>query len=253
MKCSEVAKRATDYSEGALAPWSRWGTRRHLAACSHCRTYVEQLASTGRALSQLAAGTLEPGQQALAMQGFRAWQRPPAARDYPAYVGVAALMVAVTAIGLARSHTPLPPGSAWLETGAALVLGCGLVLLAGKGGLAAAALSALSAVGLALLAGSESRPLALGQAVCSLHEVVQSALAVSAVVVLGRKRWLSRANVVGVAAAAAFTADAALHVSCKDAASLSHGLVFHVGGVLIAAALAAFAAGRVFSVSRING
>ncbi len=49
-KCRDMTELATDYAEGAL-PWRTWlGVRWHLAICSLCSAYYDQLARTRRLL-----------------------------------------------------------------------------------------------------------------------------------------------------------------------------------------------------------
>jgi hypothetical protein len=76
---------------------------------------------------------------------------------------------------------------------------------------------------------------------CAALEIA-SACAVVAAGWLAARRGLTtigRGFVVGTAAAGALAGDAALHVTCRALASLPHLLLFHLGGIALAALLAA--------------
>jgi hypothetical protein len=94
-----------------------------------------------------------------------------------------------------------------------------------------------------LVAGHGSLVLATGVR-CVTHELLTAALPLVALVLFRRTGGISRVGLVGIAAAGALAGDAALHVSCSAASSVIHVLVFHVGGVAIAAALTGVLAGR---------
>ena len=49
-KCRDMTELSTDYAEGALSWRGRLGVRLHLAMCSMCRAYYDQLAKTRRFL-----------------------------------------------------------------------------------------------------------------------------------------------------------------------------------------------------------
>jgi hypothetical protein len=259
MRCSDVASRATDYSEGALLPLTRWRARRHLSSCGPCRTYVAQLQLTARALPALPAGPVNAAQEAAALAVFRQWraQGAPTEPEVAALadVGVvpAGLTGVVIATGFATALTlifarhPLPMGIAWLQGALLAVVACGLMVLARRRGLLAALLSILSAAAPAFVASHGSLAPATG-VLCVLHELSIAAVPLVALVLFHRTAGLSRAALVGIAAAGALAGDAALHVTCSAASSVLHVLVFHVGGVVIAAALTGAVAGRLLRV-----
>lgn len=57
LRCRDISEMATEFTESAL-PWPRRaGMLLHLAYCSACRAYMDQLAKTRRLL---ASGTLPP-------------------------------------------------------------------------------------------------------------------------------------------------------------------------------------------------
>lgn len=49
-KCREMTELSTDYLEGALPPMAWLAARWHLAICSVCRAYYDQIAKTRRLL-----------------------------------------------------------------------------------------------------------------------------------------------------------------------------------------------------------
>lgn len=51
--CRELVDRVTDYFEGALSTGERRRFERHLARCSGCRVYVQQMRQTVRILGYL--------------------------------------------------------------------------------------------------------------------------------------------------------------------------------------------------------
>lgn len=59
-KCRDMTELSTDYVEGALS-WRGWlGVRLHLAICSMCRAYYDQLEKARRLLRGRSFGGLDP-------------------------------------------------------------------------------------------------------------------------------------------------------------------------------------------------
>jgi len=59
-KCRDMTELSTDYAEGALS-WRGWlGVRLHLAICSMCRAYYDQLERTRRLLRGRALAAADP-------------------------------------------------------------------------------------------------------------------------------------------------------------------------------------------------
>jgi hypothetical protein len=150
------------------------------------------------------------------------------------------------------SRHPPATGSAWLI--AALLSGaaCCLMLLARRSGMAAALLATFAAAVPALVADHGSLDPAAGVH-CAIVELLSAAVPLAALALWRRAEGVSRASarsapswpsVAGVAASGALAGDATLHISCSVADSILHLLVFHVGGVALAAALAGLIAGR---------
>ena len=53
LPCQELVELVTDYLEGRLPPLERLRFEAHLAQCGGCRTYLEQMRQTIRALGRL--------------------------------------------------------------------------------------------------------------------------------------------------------------------------------------------------------
>jgi anti-sigma factor RsiW len=61
LRCRDVTERASDLLDGSLPLRARLTLRLHLAMCSMCRTYLDQLRKTR---SLLARGRLDPPDRA---------------------------------------------------------------------------------------------------------------------------------------------------------------------------------------------
>ena len=76
--CREFVELATEYWEGAL-PAERAGlVEQHLVMCDWCKTYLEQLEATVRALPAAAEAEPLPAETELALlAAFREWRDRP--------------------------------------------------------------------------------------------------------------------------------------------------------------------------------
>jgi anti-sigma factor RsiW len=74
MACQELVEVLTDYLEGTLADVDRRRLEAHVAVCPPCRTYIEQLRQTLRAVGGLAAEDLAPTTRARLVAVFRGWR-----------------------------------------------------------------------------------------------------------------------------------------------------------------------------------
>lgn len=64
LQCRDISEMATEFSESAL-PWPRRASMLlHLAYCSACRAYMDQLAKTRRLLRDRPLAPLPPAQEA---------------------------------------------------------------------------------------------------------------------------------------------------------------------------------------------
>jgi anti-sigma factor RsiW len=77
LPCQELVELVTDYLEGRLAPMEQRRFEAHLALCPGCRTYLEQMRGTVRALGRLPEDLIDPETKARLLSAFRAWRRGP--------------------------------------------------------------------------------------------------------------------------------------------------------------------------------
>ena len=75
LTCQQLVELITDYIEGVLPPAERAQFERHLAICSGCRTYLDQMQQMIRALGGEARGELSPDERTLLLDLFRDWKR----------------------------------------------------------------------------------------------------------------------------------------------------------------------------------
>lgn len=155
---------------------------------------------------------------------------------------IGAALVLLVTLAHERSHAPGEVGIALALALAAL----GLAVLGGRFALGAAGAAVAAALAAALLGGGTG-PLEAGMGLhCLLSELAAGGAVLVAVrfVLRGSATsppfWAFAAG----AAAGALSADAALEVTCGARESLPHLLVFHLGGVLVAVAMARLAVRR---------
>ena len=75
LPCQELVELVTDYFENRLPHSTRVRFETHLAQCSGCRTYLEQMRQTMRALGRLPAESIEPAARDRLLEVFRDWKR----------------------------------------------------------------------------------------------------------------------------------------------------------------------------------
>jgi anti-sigma factor RsiW len=75
LPCQELVELVTDYLEGRLPAPERVRFEAHLALCSGCRTYLEQMRQAVRALGRLAEGSIQPEAKQRLLAAFRDWRR----------------------------------------------------------------------------------------------------------------------------------------------------------------------------------
>jgi len=76
LPCQELVELVTDYLEDRLSASERARFEAHVAACSGCRVYLEQMRQTVRALGRLSEETIEPEARDRLLRAFRTWKRP---------------------------------------------------------------------------------------------------------------------------------------------------------------------------------
>jgi predicted anti-sigma-YlaC factor YlaD len=75
MPCQELVELVTDYLEGCIAPAERIRFKEHLATCSGCRTYLEQMGMTLRALGHVPAPSISAEAREQLLSVYRGWQQ----------------------------------------------------------------------------------------------------------------------------------------------------------------------------------
>ena len=75
LPCQELVELVTDYLEGRLPEPERARFEAHLVLCEGCRTYLEQMRQTVRALGHLAEESIEPAAKQRLLAAFRNWRR----------------------------------------------------------------------------------------------------------------------------------------------------------------------------------
>jgi anti-sigma factor RsiW len=75
MACKELVELVTAYTEGYLETAERARFEEHLATCSGCWTYLEQMRMTLRALDHIPAPTISAETREQLVCLYRAWQR----------------------------------------------------------------------------------------------------------------------------------------------------------------------------------
>jgi anti-sigma factor RsiW len=75
LSCQELVELVTDYLEGALPSELHERFERHIAHCSGCQTYLEQMRATIRATGELTVESLTPEAERTLLDAFRGWRQ----------------------------------------------------------------------------------------------------------------------------------------------------------------------------------
>ena len=75
LPCQELVELVTDYLEDRLPATERARFEAHLAICSGCRTYLEQMRQTIRSLGRLSEESIDSDAKSLLLAAFRDWRR----------------------------------------------------------------------------------------------------------------------------------------------------------------------------------
>jgi predicted anti-sigma-YlaC factor YlaD len=75
LSCQELVELVTDYLEGALPAELHQRFDEHIAHCSGCQTYLEQMHGTIRATGTLTTEALSPEAERALLDAFRGWRR----------------------------------------------------------------------------------------------------------------------------------------------------------------------------------
>lgn len=259
LTCKQITELVTDYAEGHLRFQDRLRFQLHIALCPHCRVYVRQLETTARALGKLPEPQISPQLMEDLLRRFDGWevsrraaeqaptvpkvtslalasQRKPRAGALASVLAVLAALALIVTLASHRSRSPTDWAVASVLATAAVALAAVASRLS-IGGVVAGVSAALIA---ALLAGGDG-PLALSTGMHCFGIEFASAVVVAGAAWLAIRRGEASSSQVRyalpvAAVAGALAGDAALHITCSAHAVLQHLLVFHVGGVLVAAA-----------------
>jgi anti-sigma factor RsiW len=74
LSCQELVELVTDYLEGALSAELHRRFDDHIAHCTGCRTYLEQMRATIRATGELNPESLSPDAESALLDAFRGWK-----------------------------------------------------------------------------------------------------------------------------------------------------------------------------------
>lgn len=255
MRCKQVVEGATKYTEGAGGPLFRLRMHQHLQGCDPCQTYVKQLRLTSQVLAGLAKRELAPAEREWVLAAFRDAQAhwasaastaPPPARRFGATSVAIGVSLIATLLGALIPHHHDTTGRSWALAAAFALAGTALVGLAARHAALASLLAGAGAVALLASAGAGELGLLVGLR-CATHELVTAAMVVAAWLWARRSDSGTRLQLMGMAAASALASDAVLHVTCPNGGSL-HALVFHVGGVIAAAAWTGMLGGKLLQL-----
>ena len=75
LSCQELVELVTEYLEEALPPTERVRFEAHLATCAGCRTFLEQMRRTIRALGKLTEDSIPEKSKEELLRDFRNWKR----------------------------------------------------------------------------------------------------------------------------------------------------------------------------------
>lgn len=75
LPCQKLVELVTDYLEDQLPSAERARFEAHLALCSGCRTYLEQMRQTVRSVGRVPEETIDPRVKQRLLEAFRDWRR----------------------------------------------------------------------------------------------------------------------------------------------------------------------------------
>ena len=73
LTCQELVELITDYLEGALSAPDRARFDQHIAKCSWCKIYIEQMKTTIQAVGKLSKAAVHPPGRDDLLAVFRHW------------------------------------------------------------------------------------------------------------------------------------------------------------------------------------
>ncbi|GIW42733.1 MAG: hypothetical protein KatS3mg077_0015 [Candidatus Binatia bacterium] len=213
LTCRELTELVTDYLEGRMPLVQRLKFHMHLGMCRHCRAYLRQMRLTIRTLGALPPEPMPENIRQELLLRFRQMRPKSHAAAVPPSLPVRVFL--------------------WTQRTAGGPRGWAAVAL-----LLIAVFAALAAKGL------EPGPLGNGLH-CLVAELIGAGTAVALLVALARAAHSQAEHSLFAvfATAGAAAGFAVLELTCELSHTAAHALLFHFGGVLLAA-LAAVAASR---------
>jgi hypothetical protein len=171
----------------------------------------------------------EIGTEERALKGSRFFRLGP-------FFATIAIWIVFVVIARRRSVEPI----AWIEALIALVVAGACSKFALSGGRYVVGFAFAASAGLAVAASTSGELAAVAGIKCTIFELAGAAIPFSLAAYATRRRQInvSTAAMIGVAAAGALAAQAALHLTCMARAGAWHEWAFHFGPVLMCAAIA---------------
>lgn len=214
-----------------IAAWA------HAAGCPGCARALREAERLQTLVGAWESTRLEPGALDRASRAILADLRREARRRMMASASAVCLLLAAI-VGLARDRSRQAEDWVWAAILGAIALA--LAAASRRSALLVVAAAVLASVVAALAVGHPG-PLAAGIGMhCLGTELASAAVVVGAVwlAIRGGSTSPARSAVAAAAASGALAGDAALQVVCVARDAVPHLLAFHVGGVLVAAAVA---------------
>ncbi len=214
-----------------VAAWS------HASGCEGCSRALREADRLQSLISAWEPAPLPAGALERASREIHARLRREARRRVLGSVAAVCASVLVF-VGFARSRSTHPAD--WAIAAALWALSVVLAASASRKPLLVTGLAVLAAVGATIISGAPgplAAPLGLE---CLATEVGSAAIVVGAVWLALRGGTTSppRSAIAAAAAAGALAGDAALQITCAAHTAVPHLLAFHVGGIVLAAAMA---------------
>jgi hypothetical protein len=74
MSCAEIVELVTEYAEGGLSTEDRDRFEEHIAFCTPCLTYLDQMRQTVAGIGEVAPDPLSPELESSLVEAFRTWK-----------------------------------------------------------------------------------------------------------------------------------------------------------------------------------
>ena len=74
MSCAEIVELVTEYLEGGLSTVDRDRFEEHIAFCTPCLTYLDQMRQTVAGIGEVRSDKLSPDLEASLVEAFREWK-----------------------------------------------------------------------------------------------------------------------------------------------------------------------------------